>query len=165
MIEYRKVDISEKEQLKKLIYTVQEAIDRKEFFVPFRDEDIDTMFDEDKAVTYGAYDIGKLIGTAQFYLGDEFVDDIKKVIGISETIAGEFGGVLILPEYRGKGIMKQFSVIIIEEARLRNYDYIVSVAHPENIASNRSILFTGAKLIKTDYLGKYYRNMYLLDLK
>ena len=98
------------------------------------------MFDEDKAVTYGAYDNGKLIGTAQFYLGDEFVDDIKKVIGISETIAGEFGGVLILPEYRGKGIMKQFSVIIIEEARLRNYDYIVSVAHPENIASNLSLI-------------------------
>ena len=61
--------------------------------------------------------------------------------------------------------MKQFSSILINEAKLRSYDYIVSVAHPENTASNKAILAMGAQLIKTDYLGKYYRNMYLLTLK
>ena len=98
-------------------------------------------------------------------MGDEFVDEIKESLGISNALAGEFGGVLVLPEYRGNGIMKQFSHILINEAKSRNYDYVVSVAHPENIASNKSILAMGAKLMKTDYLGEYYRNMYLLNLK
>lgn len=165
MIEYRKIDISEKQELSELIYTVQAGLERKEFFVSFSDKEIEAMFDENNAVTYGAYANGKLVGTAQFYLGDEFVDEIKAALGVKETLAGEFGGVLVLPEYRGNGIMKQFSSILISEAKSRNYDYIVSVAHPENIASNKSILAMGAKLMKTDYLGKYFRNMYLLALK
>lgn len=165
MIEYRKIDVIEKQELAKLIYTVQEGLERKEFFVPFSDKEIDAMFDENNAITYGAYVDGKLVGTAQFYLGDAFVDKIKKVLDIEESVAGEFGGVLVLPEYRGNGIMKQLSSILINEAKSRNYDYIVSVAHPENIASNKSILAMGAKLVKTDYLGEYYRNMYLLFLK
>ena len=70
-----------------------------------------------------------------------------------------------MPEYRGKGIMKQLSRILVEEAKTRKYDYLVSVAHPENTASNRGIAATGAKLMKTGYLGEYLRNMYLLDLK
>ena len=165
VIEYRKIGVSEKQELAKVIYSVQDGLERKEFFVPFSDKEIDAMLDETIAVTYGAYANGKLVGTAQFYFGDEFVDEIKESLGISNALAGEFGGVLVLPEYRGNGIMKQFSHILMNEAKSRNYDYIVSVAHPENIASNKSILAMGAKLMKTDYLGEYYRNMYLLDLK
>lgn len=164
MIEYRKIDKSEKQELAKLINTVQDGLERKEFFVPFSDKEIDAMFDEHISVTYGAYDNGKLVGTAQLYLEDEFVDKIKEALELKDTLAGEFGGVLVLKEYRCMGIMKQFSKILINEAKVKNYDYIVSVAHPENVASNKAISATGAKLVKTDYLGKYYRNMYLLSL-
>ena len=165
MIQYKRIDVSEKKELTDLINTVQEGLEKKEFFVPFSDEEIDKMFDESNAVTYGAYDNGKLVGTAQFYLGDEFVDGIKAALEVKDALAGEFGGVLVLKEYRGNGIMKQFSKILINEAKIRNYDYIVSVAYPENIASNKAISAMGARLIKTDYLGEYFRNMYLLTLK
>ena len=165
MIEYKIIDVSEKHELTELINIVQDGLERKEFFVPFSDKEIDAMFDENNAVTYGAYDYGKLVCTAQFYLGDEFVDEIKEALEIQNSLAGEFGGVLVLPEYRGKGIMKQFSSILVNEAKKKNYEYIVSVAHPENIASNKAISAMGAKLMKTDYLGKYFRNMYLLELK
>ncbi len=164
MITYRKIAVSEKQELTDLIHTVLDCLERKEFFIPFSDEEVDAMFDEASAVTYGAYDGKKLVGTAQFYLGDEFVQKIKKELGIGDALAGEFGGVLVLPEYRGKGIMKQLSRILVEEAKLRNYDYLVSVAHPENTASNRGLTATGAKLMKTGYLGEYLRNMYLLSL-
>lgn len=165
MITYRKIHQSEKQELTNLIHTVLDSLERKEFFIPFSDEEVDAMFDEACAVTYGAYDGEKLVGTAQFYLGDEFVQKIKEALGIGDTLAGEFGGVLVLPEYRGKGIMKQLSRILVEEAKCKNYDYLVSVAHPENTASNRGIAAAGAKLMKTGYLGEYLRNMYLLDLK
>ena len=165
MIEYKKIDVSEKHELTELINIVQDGLERKEFFVPFSEKEIDAMFDENNAVTYGAYDDGKLVGTAQFYLGDEFVDKIKDALEVKNTLAGEFGGVLVLPEYRENGIMKQFSRILMKEAKKRNYEYIVSVAHPKNLASNKAISAMGAKLMKTDYLGKYFRNMYLLELK
>jgi predicted acetyltransferase len=164
MIEYRKIEKREKQELSGLVAIVLDHLERKDFFIPFDEEEIEAMFDENNAVTYGAYDGDKLVGTAQLYLGDEFVDKIKKKLGVKDSLAAEFGGVLVLPEYRGNGIMKRFSKILIEEAKARKYEYIVAVAHPENIASNKGISATGAKLTKTDYLGKYYRNMYLLAL-
>ena len=50
MIEYRKIDISEKQELSELIYTVQAGLERKEFFVSFSDKEIEAMFDENKDV-------------------------------------------------------------------------------------------------------------------
>lgn len=85
-------------------------------------------------------------------------------MGVKDSLAAEFGGVLVLPEYRGNGIMKHFGNILVNEAKSKKYEYIVSVAHPENIASNKGISAIGAKLMKSDYLGEYYRNMYLLSL-
>lgn len=164
MIEYRKIEKSEKQELSSLVALVLDKLERKDFFIPFDDEEIEAMFDEHNAVTYGAYDGDKLVGTAQLYLGDEFVDKIKENLGVKDSLAAEFGGVLVHPEYRGNGIMKQFSKILIEEAKAKNYEHIVCVAHPENIASNKGISSMGAKLMKTDYLGEYYRNMYLLSL-
>jgi ribosomal protein S18 acetylase RimI-like enzyme len=156
MVEYKKINASEKKELTELVYTIQEGLERKEFFVPFSDNEIDLMFDESKTITYGAYINNKLIGTGQFYLGDEFVDEIKAALDIEDAMTGEFGGVLVLPEYRGNGIMKQLASILLNEAKKRNYSFIVSVAHPENIASNKSIVAMGAKLMKTDFLGEYY---------
>ena len=163
-ITYEKVDITEKEKLINLINNVLDRLERKEFFIPFSNEEINSMFDEKHAIVYGAYDNDKLVGTAQLYLNDEFVDMIKESLNIKNELACEFGGILVLPEYRCLGIMKRFAAILLNEARKREYNYVVAVAHPENIASNKAISSTGAKFMKTDYLGKYYRNMYLLSL-
>ncbi len=166
MIEYRKIDEKEKQMLTELMDTVIDGLERKDFFIPFTPPEIDAMFNESNAVTYGAYMNGKLVGTAQLYLGDEFVDEIKAAVGIEDEKAAEFGGVMVLPECRNRGIMKHFSAILVEEARKRGYSYIVACAHSENIASNSAILAMGAKLIKRGNLsGHYNRNMYLLALK
>ena len=165
MIDYRLIDVKEKLALIDLMNTVVEGLERKDFFIPFTSEEIDSMFDDKKAVVYGSYDDGKLVGTAQLYLGDEFVDEIKAAIGIENAKAAEFGGVMVLKKYRNHGIMKRFSKIMIEEARKRKYEYIVACAHAENIASNAAILAMGAQLKKTgDLSGHRNRNMYLLQL-
>ena len=164
MIEYRKIERSEKQELSNLVTLVLDKLERKEFFIPFDDEEIEAMFDENNAITYGAYHGDKLVGTAQLYFGDEFVEKIKEALELKGCFVAEFGGVLVLPEYRNNGIMKEFSRILMEEAKTKKYEYIVSVAHPEIIASNKGILAMGAKLMKTGYLGEYYRNMYLLSL-
>lgn len=61
--------------------------------------------------------------------------------------------------------MKQLETILIDKAKKLNYEYIVVTVHPDNIASNKATEYTGAKIAKTASLGKYLRNIYLLELK
>ena len=50
------------------------------------------------------------------------------------------GRYLCMPEYRRKGIMKDLQKLLISEAKKLDYDYLVVTAHPQNIASNKTIL-------------------------
>lgn len=165
MIEYRKINIEEKENLRKLIEKVLNNLERKEFFIPFTEEEIDMMFDDSKVITYGAYNDNTLIGTAQLYLNENYVDEIKEILNLKKCSVAELGGALVLEEYRNKGIMKELSKILIEEAKKKKYQCIVITVHPENIASNKTFSHTGAKIAKTVNLGNYLRNIYLLDIK
>ena len=71
----------------------------------------------------------------------------------------EFGGYLVLEEYRNKGIVKHLEDILISKLKEMDYEYAVITVHPDNIASNK-----GAKIIKTTNLGDYLRNIYLLKV-
>lgn len=163
MIKYRKINIKEKKELKNLINTVINNLERKEFFIPFTDKEIDIMFDETKAVIYGAYDNDKLIGTAQLYFSDNFVKEIKDILNLNEKVA-ELGGAVVLKEYRNKGIIKNINQILIKEAKEKGYKYLTVTVHPENIPSNKAILNTGAQKVKTINFGNYLRNIYLLEI-
>ena len=164
MIEYRKITIEEKESLVNLIDKVLQNLERKEFFIPFTTEEIDMMFDDSKVIAYGAYDNNKLVGTAQLYLSENYVEEIKQILSLDSNSVAELGGALVLEEYRNKGIMKELSKRLIEEAKNKSIEYIVITVHPENIASNKAFSYTGAKVKQTVNLGEYLRNIYLLDL-
>lgn len=164
MIEYRKITIEEKESLINLIDKVLQNLERKEFFIPFTTEEIDMMFDDSKVITYCAYDNNKLVGTAQLYLSENYVEEIKRMLSLDSNSVAELGGALVLKEYRNKGIMKELSKRLIEEAKNRNIEYIVITVHPENIASNKAFSYTGAKIKQIVNFGGYLRNIYLLDL-
>lgn len=164
MFEYRKIDVTEKAILKSLIDIVLASLERKEFFIPFTEEEIDMMFDDSKVITYGAYDNNKLVGTAQLYLNENYVNEIKEILELKNNKIAELGGALVLKEYRNKGIIKNLLSILIKEAENKNYDYLVATVHPENIASNKAVLSTNAKIVKTANLGEYLRNIYLLKI-
>lgn len=164
MIEYRKIDVTEKDNLENLINIVLGGLERKEFFIPFTEEEIDMMFDSSIAITYGAYDNNKLVGTAQLYLSENYVNEIKEILELKNSKIAELGGALVLEEYRNKGIIKNLLSILIKEAENKKYDYLVATVHPENIASNKAVLSTNAKIVKTVNLGEYLRNIYLLKI-
>ena len=165
MIEYKKIDITHKQDLKKLIEDVLTKLERKDFFIPFTEDEIDGMFDEEKTIIYGAFDDDKLVGTAQLYLQESYVKDIKEIIDLNDNMVVELGGYLVLEEYRNKGIMKKLETILVDEARNNGYEYIVITIHPDNIPSNKVAESINAKIVKTTNLGDYLRNIYLLKLK
>ena len=164
MIQYKKINIKDKESLVELINRVLTNLERKEFFIPFTDEEIEEMFDDKRVITYGAYDKDKLIGTAQLYYEQSYVEDIKKIINLKSDKVAELGGYLVLEDYRNQGIMKNLEKLLIKEASKLDLEYIVITVHPDNIASNKTTEFTGAKIVKTALLGEYLRNIYLLKL-
>ena len=59
---YKKVEEKDKEQLLKLIDTVLGGLENQEYFIPYEQWEIDSIFDEKNyAPLYGAYDGDKLV--------------------------------------------------------------------------------------------------------
>lgn len=164
MINYREIKEEEKQQVKELINVVLNKLERKEFFMPFTEEELEDMFNKDKIITYGAYDEEKLVGMAQLYFDESYTTEIRELLNMQNNKVAEFGGYLVLEEYRNKGVMKHLEDMLISKLKEINYEYAVITVHPDNIASNKATEYTGAKIIKTTNLGEYLRNIYLLKI-
>lgn len=132
--------------------------------MPFTEEELEDMFNRNKIITYGACDKEKLVGTAQLYLDESYTAEIKEILNMNNNKIAEFGGYLVLEEYRNKGIVKHLEDILISKLKEMDYEYAVITVHPDNIASNKAKEYTGAKIIKTTNLGDYLRNIYLLKV-
>lgn len=163
MISYREIKLEEKQQLEELIDMVLMNLEKKEFFIPFTEEDLKDMFNKNKAITYGAYDKDKLVGTAQLFYDETYMSEIRKLINMQSRIV-LFGGYLVLEEYRNRGIMKNLQNVLISKSKEMKYEYAIITVHPDNIASNKVIEYIGAQIIKVANLGEYLRNIYLFKL-
>lgn len=164
---FKKVNSTDKSQVFNLVDTVIEKLEKKEFFVPYSDEEKRRFFDDNYAPLYGAYDNNKLIAMSQLFLTDEIIEEYYDILSIqkSKSIC-ELGGFLVFPEYWNKGIMTKLSEIQYNLANMLNLDYIISTAHPDNIASNRILQKLNLELFDTiTTSGGYLRNLYYKKLK
>jgi GNAT superfamily N-acetyltransferase len=164
---YKKIETKDKEQLFKLIDIVLGGLENQEYFIPYEQWEYDSMFDEKNyAPLYGAYDGEKLVGMAQLYVSQEMLADFKKEFELTEYTVCELGGNLILPEYRGRGITTKLQTIEFELARELGFDYIISMAHPNNIGSLKTLEKVGLEFIKTTTLSNgFLRSLYMKKLK
>ena len=164
---YKKIEEKDKEQLFELIDIVLKGLENQEYFIPYEQWEFDSMFDEENyAPLYGAYDGNKLVGMAQLYVSQEMLADFKKEFGLEEYGVCELGGNLVLPEYRGNGITTKLQKMELELARQRGFDYIISMAHPDNIGSCKTLEKVGLEFIRETRLSNgFLRKLYMLKLK
>jgi len=164
---YKKIEEKDKEQLFKLIDRVLSGLKNQEYFIPYEDWEYDSMFDEENyAPLYGAYYGEKLVGMAQLYVSQEMLADFKKEFGLEEYTVCELGGNLVLPEYRGNGITTKLQKMELELAKQRGFDYIISMAHPDNIGSCKTLEKVGLEFIRETRLSTgFLRKLYMLKLK
>lgn len=164
---YKKIEEKDKEQLFKLIHTVLDGLENPEHFIPYEEWEFDSMFDEENyAPLYGAYDGDKLVGMAQLYVSQEMLDDFKKEFGLEEYKVCELGGNLVLSEYRGNGITKTLQKMELELAKQKGFDYIISMAHPQNPSSCKTLEKVGLNFVKETRLSNgFLRKLYMLKLK
>lgn len=164
---HKKVKNEDKDQLFNLINIVLNGLENKEYFIPYEKWELDSMFDEKNyAPLYGAYDGEKLVGMAQLYISQKMLEEFKKEFGLIDYKVCELGGNLVLPEYRGRGITTTLQTIEFNLARKLDFDYIISMAHPDNIGSCKTLEKVGLKFVKTTTLSNgFLRNLYMCKLK
>ena len=136
-------------------------------FIPYEQWEFDSMFDEvNYAPLYGAYDGDKLVGMAQLYVSQDMLNDFKDEFELSQYKVCELGGNLVLPEYRGNGITTKLQTMLIELAKNLDFDYIISMAHPDNIGSCTTLERIGLDFVKETKLSNgFLRKLYMKKLK
>ena len=163
---FKKIEEKDKEQLFKLIDIVLGGLPDQSHFIPYEQWELDSMYDEvNYAPLYGAYDGEKLVGMAQLYVSQDMLEDFKKEFDLTEYKVCELGGNLVLPEYRGLGITTKLQTMEMELAEKLGFDYIISMAHPNNIASCKTLEKIGLNFIKETTLSNgFLRKLYMKKL-
>lgn len=164
---YKKIPMTDKEQLFNLIDIVLNGLEDPSYFIPYEKWEFDSMFDEvNYAPLYGAYDEDKLVGMAQLYVSQDMLKDFKKEFNLNEYTVCELGGNLVLPEYRGQGITTKLQTIELDLAKKLGFDYIISMAHPNNIGSCKTLERIGLEFVKETTLSNgFLRKLYMKQLK
>lgn len=164
---YKKVEQKDKKQLLNLIEIVLDNLENQEYFIPYEEWELKRMFDEKNyAHLYGAYDKDKLVGMAQLYVSQDMLADFKKEFHLENDKVCELGGNLVLPEYRGNGITTKLQTIELNLAKELEFDYVISMAHPDNIGSQKTLEKVGLNFVKETRLSNgFLRKLYMLKLK
>ena len=103
---------------------------------------------------------------AQLYVSQSMLADFKKEFELEDYTVCELGGNLVLPEYRGNGITTNLQRLELELAKNLNFDYIISMAHPDNISSCKTLEKVGLNFVTETRLSNgFLRNIYMLKLK
>ena len=163
----QKIEEKDKKQLFNLIDVVLKGLPDPAHFIPYEQWELDSMFDDvNYAPLYGAYDGEKLVGMAQLYISQEMLADFKDEFGLTNFKVCELGGNLVLPEYRGYGITTKLQTMELQLAKDLGFDYIISMAHPNNIGSCKTLEKVGLKFVKETTLSNgFLRKLYMLKLK
>ena len=136
------------------------------WFMPFSEENMQHTFDEGNTlVVYGAFVDGNLGAISLFDTNFEEFKELSIIAGVSPNKKGaELGGSMVLPDYRGQNLMLDVNLKLIEVAKQMGIEYFVATAHPDNVASNRSLQKLGMQLKTTvTRSGGYLRNVYILE--
>lgn len=167
MMEIKRLDKTYQNDFENMNCVIREGLVHKDWFMPLPDEIIRTLFEPDSAfVVYGCEVDGVLAGVSLLDHTEEEFAPLAKEAGVSPSMKGaELGVSMVLPAYRGQNLMLKIDSALIEVAKEEGLDYVVATAHPDNIASNKSLQKAGMQYVSTIMReGKYKRNVYYLPL-
>lgn len=152
IIRYKKISVKDKEQVEHLLKQVTDGLERKDFFISISNDEFSEFFDEEKGILYGAYDNDKLVGMGKLDFLDKYLNEYIDIANLKDYKVAKLGKYLVLERYRNNGIMYNLHEFLTREAKKLKFNYIITIAHPENMPSNRVLKKSGMKLIKTTIL-------------
>ncbi len=153
------------ESLKQIINIALKNIQDPNWFIPLDPDNIDKIFDLNICAIYGIFDNDKLLAISGLFWDESDYHDIKKTLNISDKKVVEIAECITLPEARGNNYMLTLNKLLLQKAKEMGYQYIIATAHPDNIASNKSLtklgMTTSNQILRYD---KYLRNVYSIKL-
>lgn len=162
---FKEIERKDEKQLRNLIKTVLEGLENPKYFIPYADWELDELYNKKYAPLHGAYDGEKLVGMAQLYVKEDFLKEYIDILGLNGYKVCELGGNLVLPEYRGQGIMYELIKIQAKLAKDMGFDYIISMAHPDNMGSKKSLMKLGLEYVKTTTVNEtFLRDIFKMKL-
>lgn len=145
---------------------IRQSLDNPLWFMPFSKENLVNTFEESSPLTVCGAVVDNTIACVSVIDKDESEwSELCDAVGIKSKKVAELGGSMTLPEYRGQGLMQKVNLALIQIAKEQGLEYLVATAHPDNIASNKSLAKIGM-ICKTQIIraGKYLRNVYMMKL-
>lgn len=144
---------------------IYEALPSKELLIPMTEEEYDdTYTDANEDVVYGIFEGERLIATSSLLHDVRAYAVNPELAEILQHPCVEIGESMVLPEYRGHGLMLRLNTLIKEEAKRQGMHYMLATAHPDNIANNTSLKHLGYEVIKEFTRAGKRRNLLVLKL-
>jgi len=163
-MQIRQLTIDDRQLFNEFNKTILGGLKNLDWFIPFSPDDNDVLKKEHD-LFIGQFDGDRLVAISGLIFAENFLGEIRQVLGLEGFKIAEVGGSMVLPEYRGQNIMLKLNKMLVEIAKERGYQYLVATVHPDNVASRTSAETLG--FIKKDCIlrkGHYLRNVYKMDL-
>ncbi|MBE7061153.1 MAG: GNAT family N-acetyltransferase [Clostridiales bacterium] len=167
MIEIKRLDKNNQQDFIEFNRVIADNLQNSKWFIPFSQENLLHTFDEGSSlVVYGAFVDGVLACISLFDMNWAEFEEVALAVGVDKKRKGaELGGCMVKPTFRGKNLMFEVNKALISVAKDMGIEYFVATAHPDNVASNRSLQKLGMEQKKTIIrCGEYLRNVYFLEL-
>lgn len=165
MLEIRKLEYTDSPELELLIAQIESTIACSTWWLPIVAEARANFFNDEWTIFLGAYADGKLVAASALFLDKFEYGESASHLKIHHDNIAEIGRCMVAPEFRGQNLMYQLNVRLLEYAHDRCIQTLIATAHPDNIASNRSLLKLGMKYECTiAKREKYLRNIYSMEI-
>lgn len=152
-------------QLNTLVKTTIQNMTNPDWLIALTDEEIDNIFDNKNAVIYGMVEEKKLLAMSGLFFDESDFLEIIKLLKIENCKVAEIAECMTFPKYRGNNYMLKINLSLLQKARKLGFEYVIATAHPDNIASNKSLQKLGLKCYGQIFrYGKFLRNYYMLKL-
>ena len=164
-MELRKLEISDKDKLEKLIQTTEENLENEFFWLPITIESREHFFDNEWTYFLGMFDKDNLIAAVGLFFNKNEYGESEKILKLENYKIAEIGRAMVTPEYRHNGLMNKITKELITYAKKQGIQYLIATVHPQNIPSQKTAAALGMK--KREHCvkhGKYERDILLLEL-
>ncbi|SFT31972.1 Protein N-acetyltransferase, RimJ/RimL family [Lachnospiraceae bacterium XBD2001] len=138
-VQIRKLEVTDKESLEKLIGEIELTLQRegnKPYWLPISDISREHFLDDNWTIFMGAFlkqDQGpeRLIGAMGLFLNANEYGKSCEIIGLKGSVA-EFGRAMVHPEYRNKEVIGRLAYELLPVAKEEKIKYLLATVHPDN---------------------------------
>lgn len=166
----KQAEISEAEDVARLIQDVWERMEQKDWYVADNAEYTAGMMRSGKGIVYKA--VEPMTGTMAAVFMVTFPGDGEENLGRDIGLSGgelervvHMESMAVLPEYRGNHLQRRMMQAAETGLKDAGYRYLMGTVHPDNQFSRNNFLSQGYQIVMTkEKYGGYLRDIFLKEI-